>query len=311
MRRHLLPLSVALATFACGDSNTQDRDTASADTTVTGDTSPEVTPDTVENDTTPDVAPDATPDTAPGDSIEPPDSTDTSDDTVPDAAPADTGTDTVDPNACTEDSDCLPLFIVPPNACLEPRCIDQTCQLGPRLCGDSDPCTLDACDPRMGCLNVLMTVDVGPSQFLLCQTPMTQAEAQTACTDRGLELASIDSEADATAVATLLADSGFDSAFIGAASTWLCPGKRILPQVCRALPLDTCPIDESCATTIPFVCETHCNDGDPCTRDFVGPDGLCQSAEGGCDDGDPCTTDVCDPRDGCLHTPITGCPADP
>ncbi|HRE92512.1 MAG TPA: C-type lectin domain-containing protein, partial [Myxococcota bacterium] len=202
-------------------------------------------------------------------------------------------------------------FIVPPNACVEPRCLDNTCQLGPRLCDDADPCTLDACDPRMGCLNLLNTVDVGPSQFLLCPTPMTQAEAQTACTDRGLELASIDTEADATAVATLLTDSGFDSAFIGAASTWLCPGKRILPQVCRALPLDTCPIDESCATSIPFVCETHCNDGDPCTRDFVGADGLCQSVEGGCDDGDPCTNDVCDPRDGCLHTPITGCPADP
>lgn len=304
MRRHLLPLSIALATFACGDSNTQDRDTTSADTTVTGDTNSDVTPDTVENDTTADIPPDTTP----GDDTTP--DTTPGDDTAPDTTPADTA-DTTDPNACTQDFECVPRFIVPPNACVEPRCIDHTCQLGPRLCDDSDPCTLDACDPRMGCLNVLMTVDVGPSQFLLCQTPMTQAEAQTACTDRGLELASIDSETDATAVATLLADSGFDSAFIGAASTWLCPGKRILPQVCRALPLDTCPIDESCATSIPFVCETHCNDGDPCTRDFVGPDGLCQSAEGGCDDGDPCTTDVCDPRDGCLHTPITGCPADP
>lgn len=307
--RTRLPLT-ALLFIACGDTS-NDRDTApdtNADTAEVTD-SDEVSADTDDTDDSADTGDtadlasetDAAEDTSPGDTS----TADTTDDTAPQ------DTDTADPNACTQDSDCLPLFIVPPNACVEPRCIDQTCQLGPRLCEDLDPCTLDACDPRMGCLNVLTTVDVGPSQFLLCQTPMTQAEAQTACTDRGLELASIDSEADATAVATLLANSGFDSAFIGAASAWLCPGKRILPQICRALPQDACPIDESCATSIPFVCETHCNDGDPCTRDFVGPDGLCRSEDGGCDDGDPCTTDVCDPRDGCLHTPITGCPADP
>lgn len=310
MRTVLVSLSLVLFIAACGESTTADTsdtrtDTASDDVQDTADTAP----DSDNNDTA--IAPDTAPDTVADSADTAPDTTLDSTDTAiaPDTA-ADS-TDTVDPNACTADEDCLILGIVPPNACVALRCIDQTCQLGERVCDDADPCTLDACDPRMGCLNLAITVDVGPSQFRLCPSALTQAEAQTACQEHESELASIDSAADAAAVAILLAETTFDSAFVAATGTYLCPGKRILPQICRSLPLDACPIDESCGTAIPFVCEIHCNDGDPCTRDHVGPDGLCLFDEGGCDDGDPCTTDTCDVRDGCLHAPITGCPADP
>jgi hypothetical protein len=305
MRTPIASIAFALMFTGCGESAT----TAPAETRDTRtDLGTEDTSPDSEADVTPDsgVAADTADTSSSGDAQDSEEATDTVD--TPDTL--DTA-DTVDPNACTIDEDCAAMAIAPPNACVAPRCIDRSCQLGERLCGDTDPCTLDACDPRMGCLNVPITVDVGPSQFRLCPTAMTQPEAQAACQEHESELASIDSEADALAVAALLLDTAFDSAFVTANGTYLCPGKRVVAQLCRSLPADGCPIDESCGTAIPFVCEIHCNDGDPCTRDRVGSNGLCVFEEGGCDDGDPCTTDTCDLRDGCLHTPITGCPADP
>ena len=53
-----------------------------------------------------------------------------------------------------------------------------------------------------------------------------------------------------------------------------------------------------------------CDDGDPCTPEDSCSDGQCQP--GGamdCDDGDPCTSDSCDPGSGCVHGDAdgTGC----
>ncbi len=305
MHRHtphtLGTLVCAALLIACGD------DTSPADTSDTGvtpdSTTADVTPDTtdVEPDTDPaDVAPDAVPDT----SADAPDTTaDVSADVTPDVAPDDTDTT----GGCTLDNDCLAQFIVPPNACVAPRCIDNTCQLGPRLCDDADPCTLDACDPRSGCLHPELTVDVGSSRFWLCPGPLAQSDAQNACLDRGSELAAPDAAADASALVTLLNDYGLPSAFLSSFTPTLCASdKRIVVPTCKTLSAtDGCTADHDCFAELPFICEVQCNDGDPCTRDFVGPDNLCTTDDGSCDDDNACTTDACDPRSGCVHTPTT------
>lgn len=52
---------------------------------------------------------------------------------------------------------------------------------------------------------------------------------------------------------------------------------------------------------------TPCSDRNACT-----PNDTCQSArcvgfgQVDCDDGNPCTADRCEPREGCVHTPIDG-----
>ncbi len=49
-----------------------------------------------------------------------------------------------------------------------------------------------------------------------------------------------------------------------------------------------------------------CQDGDACTvGDSCTTAGTCAGKPGpGCDDGNPCTTDTCDPKLGCVHTPL-------
>lgn len=57
----------------------------------------------------------------------------------------------------------------------------------------------------------------------------------------------------------------------------------------------------------PCVAPQPCNDGNPCTIDFIDPDGQCRHRVKDCEDGNPCTQDSCDPDTGrCLHEPICG-----
>ncbi len=50
-----------------------------------------------------------------------------------------------------------------------------------------------------------------------------------------------------------------------------------------------------------------CQDGNPCTIGDLCEDGEClPGAPSLCDDGDPCTADACDPKSGCIHSPISG-----
>ena len=51
----------------------------------------------------------------------------------------------------------------------------------------------------------------------------------------------------------------------------------------------------------PSACPSGCDDGNLCTADSCGPDGLCLHTAVSCDDGKGCTLDACDPAVGCLR----------
>lgn len=69
--------------------------------------------------------------------------------------------------------------------------------------------------------------------------------------------------------------------------------------------LSACPL----AQPRPCMTDADCNDGNACTVDTCGGNGVCVNDPVDCDDGDACTTDSCDARSGdCVHDPVD-CPA--
>ena len=287
------PASVADTADAVADSDTVAADVSSADT---------ASPDTLSLDTA--TPADAVTDTAADSGTSEPDA-----DAVDDTASGDVATDTEGDTEgdtftpeCVSDEQCAGTAVAPPNECVVSRCIDGTCQTGPPDCADDDPCTLDACDPHMGCVHVESHYDIASSRVWFCSGPVTESAARTACTERGGELAYVVTAGLAAAYSAVLGDFAAPDVWVNPQSVNFCeaPMAFALPQ-CKALDAAGCTVNDTCDAAKPFLCEISCNDGQPCTRDFVGADGLCQHEDEACDDGDACTVDACDPDTGCVH----------
>ncbi len=241
------------------------------------------------------------------------------------------------PAACATQQDCAHLD----DACASHVCEQGACRPRPVSCDDHDPCTVDFCDPMRGGCGNDRVADCGTS----CVTP-EDCDSNDLCTP-------LDCVESRCVIAPWpCADHDpcthdhCDPA-TGACTHEPTPHCDHEPQPCER-DLDCPGPEDPCAEAR---CEAgqcrigplHCDDGDPCTRDFCdaargscgteiingcgaecqldvqcGTDDLCATLEcrGGrclpgppvCDDGDPCTHDHCDPRDGrCSHPPAPHC----
>ncbi|MSQ82598.1 MAG: hypothetical protein EXR77_06725 [Myxococcales bacterium] len=176
---------------------------------------------------------------------------------------------------------------------------------GALSCDDLNPCTLDKCNPLVGCVNLAIP-------------------ATTACDDG-------DARTAADACANGACQSGVNTCQCQTNSECgkfddgnLCNGtlycdKSTLPYVCKANPATvfTCPTgsDGACQknTCIPATGQCKlvlapantaaCSDGNPCTISDMCANGTCKAGSPpGCDDKNPCTSDGCDPKTGlCLY----------
>lgn len=70
-------------------------------------------------------------------------------------------------------------------------------------------------------------------------------------------------------------------------------------------------LDNDCDGMVDENCSVICDDGDPCTQDYVS-NGVCVSAPINCNDNNACTDDMCDPDLGaCIHINVcTACSSD-
>jgi len=266
---------------------------ATPDVSLDGDVSPtdDVAPvddATVDTAPEPDAAPDAgvAPDAAMPDAIDTTDALPTADaiptadateDAVPDVAPTPDAANDADVEA-GPDGDADAFEDAAPDAepdVAPPPCVSDT------ACDDGNACTVNTCDPTVGCVASPVTCDDGDA----CTTDSCDAlqgcvAAPISCDDG--DACTIDSCNPATGCTTTV----------------------ITCDDNNACTTDTCNSATGCTTT-----PVDCDDGVPCTVDSCDASTGCSNTgfDDVCDDGNPCTSDACQNALGCTNTLVGAC----
>ena len=178
-------------------------------------------------------------------------------------------------------------------------------------CADSSPCTVDTCDPLVGCENVAGNAGT------VCRTAVDACDAPETCSG-----ASTSCPADALRPSTFQCRSSAgvcDPAEFCTGASAACPADAKSTAVCRSAN-GTCDVAESCNGI-----------GNTCPSDGFAASGiLCRTSAGACDAAESCTgssatcpadgflpstvecrasAGVCDPPESCTGTGAV-CPAD-
>lgn len=156
---------------------------------------------------------------------------------------------------------------------------------GDCLIDDGVGCTIDRCDPILGCVHV--TDDSRCDDGLFCTTEACTAEGCTALSTcpagiNGCVFVNDSCDEDNDACVDRPDDSLCDDGNV-------CNGL----EVCDAATGD-CVIDSIIS----------CDDSNLCTVDSCDPSAGCVYAPVNCGDANPCTIDACDPDAGCRNTPV-------
>ncbi len=185
----------------------------------------------------------------------------------------------------------------------------------PGSCDDGDPCTVDSCDPDVGCATSPGTgapcTDQDPCTFGdVCLDGTCTGQAAT-CDDGNA--CTVDTCVKGTGCAFTPATGGacddLDPCTTGdLCTTGACGG---VPVVCDDQ--NPCTTDACTAVTgcVAFPASgASCDDANACTANDTCSLGLCAgNAPPLCDDGEACTQDACDPKTGdCAHAALTGGP---
>ncbi|MBM4396398.1 MAG: hypothetical protein FJ087_11970 [Deltaproteobacteria bacterium] len=220
-------------------------------------------------------------------------------------------------------------------------CSAGTCTAGePRDCDDDDPCTLDGCDPAVGCVyapasgspscddgsacttgdacvagsctggaamvcddaNACTTDSCDPASGCVSAPRNGACDDGNACTYADMCVNGVCTPAGPTNCANLNAcdDDSCDPA-VGCVHT---PN-----EATECSDNDLCTVGDYCSAgdCVPGGEALDCDDDDACTDDACLPYSGCIHPVIGCADTDPCTADSCDPVLGCRHEPVTDC----
>ncbi len=234
---------------------------------------------------------------------------------------------------------CVATPVADGQACLgvDDKCaVSTTCKAGacitvPVVCDDSNPCTVEVCDPASGCPTVgtALPKTCGKLKNLACDcddgNTCTIGDVCTGTQCKGEALKCDDKNpctAD-TCDGTTPAGCVFTALSEGAAcddgQKHCTTNDKCVSGTCVGTPTVCDPGTNPCNITacIEFLggCQTvahdgaPCDDGDPCTdKDkcdgVTNPaDGTCVGVPNTCDDKNECTDDACVAGTGCIHTP--------
>ena len=194
-----------------------------------------------------------------------------------------------DGDACTEG-----------DACSEGKCFGK-----PQLCVDGNPCTVDSCDAALGCLYTQLDSPGGK---------VVPCDDGDACTDGDACVGGSCKPGDAANCddGNLCTKDGCDS-FAGCThlptQNVCCTGQTSVCDDGDPCTNDNCdPATGGCSKSDNTAI---CDDGDACTQKDTCDKGTCAGKTATCDDGSPCTSDACDPKKGCVHSPVAdGKPCD-
>jgi len=230
-----------------------------------------------------------------------------------------------DKNVCTTDT-CDPgkgcVYVPNTAACDDGNpctvgdfCEKGTCKPGqtPLSCDDNEPCTQDKCDPASGCLHAPLSDGTPCDDRNACTNndKCSQGKCQgvglncddgNPCTDDSCDPIS---QKCVHSYNTKPCDDGEPCTEKDQCQNGTCVGvARTCPSDGNPCTSDACQPGKGC--TYPAVTDgTNCDDNNACTTGEFCQSGQCGGgSKVNCDDSNPCTTDDCDPKVGCIFTPV-------
>ncbi len=188
-------------------------------------------------------------------------------------------------SGCSHDDNTLPCS--DGDACtMGHHCASGACVGGVAIdCDDGVGCTIDACEPQLGCTHVAVSTlcDDGVDCTVDACSPTagcSQTPSDTACTDG--DVCTTDACVAGKGCAHTSADLPCDD------------GNPCTTDVCKSA-VGCAHVDNA----------APCDDGNPCTAGDTCADGSCAGGPAvPCDDANPCTQDACTAPGGCVHTPV-------
>jgi len=197
----------------------------------------------------------------------------------------------------------------------------ETCQAGvctagtALTCADANPCTTDTCDPVAGCKHTVVPNGTSCSDANVCNGNDT---CQNGSCTHGIALNCNDGNPCTVDTCDPIAGCQHGVAPDGTPCPDgnLCNGAETCQSgVCTAGPVLNCNDSNYCTTDLcnpttgcyhtPVTDGASCSDGNLCNGVEVCHAGVCQPGTPiSCADNNPCTTETCDPKAGCLRTPV-------
>ncbi|NUN15516.1 MAG: hypothetical protein HUU55_17975, partial [Myxococcales bacterium] len=198
-----------------------------------------------------------------------------------------------DNNLCTFDDHCLDGSCVPKAV------------IGPAQCADPVGCTIDACDPAIGCANT-------PNHAFCDDGNVCTSEL---CDPNAGCVYPLNTNVCDDGNACTTADQCSSGSCLGGSATNCndgnaCTADSCVPgSGCTHAPVDcndnnVCTMDDCDPIAGCIHSPNMCDDGNACTTDGCPPESQCTHAEVDCNDNNACTLDNCDPATGCTHTTL-------
>ncbi|MSQ82844.1 MAG: hypothetical protein EXR77_08000 [Myxococcales bacterium] len=179
-------------------------------------------------------------------------------------------------------------------------------------CDDNNACTIDGCDAKTGCIhsnnNGLGCNDGNAcTSGDKCNAGQCLGAGQLPCSDgNACTDDSCDPKSGCAFTANVLGCNDGNSC----TDNDTCGGgacKSTKPTDCNdsnTCTQDLCDPAKGCVYQ-KLIDGTVCNDGNSCTQSDKCTSGICLGGPKlGCNDNEPCTTDSCDPKKGCVYTPL-------
>jgi hypothetical protein len=158
------------------------------------------------------------------------------------------------------------------------------------MCEDGNVCTLDVCDPLIGCIHQSVVCD----DSNLCTTDT--CDPMSGCVYTPSVVCDVPP-----------GDPACHEPGVCVPTTGMCDYVPFLEgDQCTPQPVDPCCAEYACVASVCTAqCDPLCDDGNACTTDTCGPNG-CVNLPVDCEDGLFCTADSCEPDTGCIAT--SACP---
>ena len=154
-----------------------------------------------------------------------------------------------------------------------------------KSCDDSNPCTVDSCDPLAGCQKTAGEGECDDGN------PCTSKDGCTKGACKGI---------------ASNCNDGIDCTYDACNDKTGKCGHTAKNDLCNdgeACTTDACDSAKGCTHTATQ--GAKCDDGDPCTKGDICVASVCKpGATAACDDGDLCTQDNCAPTGACTHPPV-------